>query len=48
MKIKKLVKNKIEKVIDIFDLAGTFKIKKRGMPSILKAREYMETHYKRF
>ena len=35
----------IEKVVDLLDLAGTIKAKK-GMDA-LKARDYMETHYKR-
>ncbi len=35
------------KAIDIVDLAGTLKPKKNIRVDPLKAREYMETHYKR-
>ena len=46
----KLIVNKkflrIEPTVDIFDLAGTFRIPK-GAPGVLEARAYMEKHYKR-
>lgn len=38
--MKKKSVTKKEKYVDIMELAGMFKIKK-GMPSVLKAREYM-------
>mgnify|MGYP001585361493 len=44
--MRKRIKNKSKKVLDILDLAGSFKVPK-GM-NALKAREYMQTHYKRF
>lgn len=36
---------KIKPTVDILDIAGTFHPRQRK--SVLKAREYMETHYKR-
>ena len=36
---------KIKPTFDILDIAGTFHPRRKK--SVLKAREYMETHYKR-
>lgn len=36
---------KIKPTFDILDIAGTFRPHRRK--SVLKAREYMETHYKK-
>jgi len=44
--MRKIKRNKSKKVSNILDLAGSFKAPK-GM-NALKAREYMQTHYKRF
>jgi len=38
---------KIKPTFDILDIAGTFHPRKNKNKSVLKAREYMETHYKR-
>lgn len=37
----------IRKAVDILDLAGSLKPKKNKSVDPVKAREYMETHYKR-
>ncbi len=37
----------IRKAVDILDLAGSLKPKKNKGVDPVKAREYMETHYKR-
>ena len=39
---------KIRPIVDILDLAGTFKPRRHRGVSVLKAREYMEKHYERF
>jgi len=39
---------KIKPTFDILDIAGTFHPKKNKRKTALDAREYMETHYKRF
>jgi len=39
---------KIKPTFDILDIAGTFHPRKNKNKSPLEAREYMESHYKRF
>lgn len=39
---------KIKPTFDLLDIAGTFNPRKNKGKSVLKAREYMEKHYKRF